>query len=108
MFSWNIIFSLTTVVVVQESYKINVNDIKRHVWRFIADKNKPKKKKWLTWYLEKYTVKLKICGQINKILLKKKKKWSTIIKNVVLGLNIDEKIWSKQKCCEAEKLTSRK
>jgi len=53
-------------------------------------------------------VKLKICGQINKILLKKKKKWSTIIKNVVLGLNIDEKIWSKQKCCGAEKLTSRK
>ena len=41
----------------------------RLLWRFVADKNKPKKKT----YLEKQTVRLKISGPINKTLLQIKK-----------------------------------
>ena len=44
-------------------------------------------------------------GPINKTLLQIKQKWSTVIKNVVLGLKIDEKIWPTKKCSGAEKLT---
>ena len=53
-------------------------------------------------------MRLKISGPINKTLLQIKKEWSTIIKNVVLGLKIDEKIWPTKKCSGAEKLTSKK
>ena len=53
-------------------------------------------------------MRLNISGPINKTLLQIKQKWSTIIKNGVLGLKIDEKIWATKKCSGAEKLTLKK